>query len=365
MISKTIVLPVGNDPTSIVLPFENAKLSFKKPYSKQNKLPISITIEILDNHAPIIANGDFNLNLRFSKMDFILAQGYLAEQTLSVGASFFDIDLDLFSYINGDVEFVDPNIIMNVKNGFGLPSSFQLFFKGKNASGVESKNKSGVIVVDYPKNIPEIEDGISSVFYIDDIELDPNILISYVQNGSVEYYYDISFGGGLKDTPHLISKKSNISLDMEVDLPFYIKANNLFFTDTIKNINIDNVDEILDASLFLSAKNAIPLGVTLNKIYLADENYNIIDSLESVKLIKPAKVFPEDSIHEGESAKSSHTINEENINLTASQIEKLDDVKALIIHAELISESQEPVKLMKDDRLDFSIAIRAKLDVQN
>lgn len=367
-IEKTFILPANSSSHKVLMPFNNTKIVLKKPYSYTNKLPLEVKIKIYDNLGVISSSGDFVSHFEFKNLDFLLAKFFLREQKISVEGSTIDIGFDMFEYIDGDFEFVEPIINLNINSSLGLPLFVELNFKGQNSEGNEINNLL-VFPLSFPRTEEQLVLGEESNIIVDSRLTDVSQLINSLQNGAVSYSYNIIAGGTnssiIEIQPFLLTKESKLDVRIDFDIPFYLGVNNLIINDTIKDVDISDVEKIIDASLFMSSINAIPLGVKLEKIYLADKNFKIIDSITPINIIKPAAVFPFNSKFEGQSRKTTVSINEEYLDLTTSQINKLDKVKAFILKARLFSESDKPIKLMKQDRLQFTLAIRANLDMKN
>ena len=139
-----------------------------------------------------------------------------------------------------------------------------------------------------------------------------------------------------------------------------LKSDNLSISDTIDEVDIDDAEKMIHASIIITAENGLPLDVTIEHIYFTDATYKVLSTISSESIISAASV---DSNGDVDSSSIEEIVNK--IELTADQIKSLNDTENIIIKAAVSTydEGKQIVKLNGTDKLKFTISVSAQLDL--
>lgn len=195
--------------------------------------------------------------------------------------------------ITKGIEWKNPTISLNFDNSYGVPLQFtflkligqndnakySVFFK--DISEKEYTKTSYQSLLKYPL---KTEIGMSK---IDAVKLDTttsNIRLLLNNNiKSLKAYINVKANPAGLTNDNFVLDTSKIKTSLEVALPLHFKASSLGKTDTmdfdIKEYLGEN-NSIGKLMLRFHTENEFPVDVKL-KIYFADENFHIIDSLSS------------------------------------------------------------------------------------
>lgn len=370
-VSQTYTIPANGTGTPATLSLPDFHLEFASP-STENKLPIEFGVKIKDNGGFISGSGNLSISLQVQNIEFILAKGDFGTQKIRFDKDVIDMGVDFWDDIEGDYQFVNPQILLHLNNSVGVPFEINADITGYSNTGTMASLNPDAQQPAYPQTVsaanPLTIDAIVETITYDTINSNIKALMALPPSERLEYSGNVTLNPEPVDlsSPNIISKDSKISVDIEIDVPLDFTATNLVLRDTVNDIDISDADKILNAAIVIVTENGYPLDVSIDKIYLTDAAYNVIDSITDNQVIDAAEVFPAGNAQEGEVNPDSITEVEHEIVLTQSQIKNLNQTENLIINAGVSTKNNGvPVKLKGDYELKFTLSVQAQIDLNN
>ncbi|WP_372752538.1 hypothetical protein [Labilibaculum sp.] len=366
----TIAANATNQEESLSL--SDLNILFNNPYTNSNEIDITFEIAVQDNASHIITgSGDLEITLAVEDIDFSLAQGDFGNQIITLESGNIDMNVDFWDNVEGDYQFTDPSISLYAQNSIGVPFQINADITGYSSNGnTASLNPSSEAQFEnFPTTIAEVASGITDTLIFDKDNSDIVNLMALPPSEQLSYSGSVTLNPGStapsSSSPNIISNQSAIDVDIKIDVPLNLTADNLTLKDTVNNLDISDTEDIMNAAIIIVAENGYPLNVSIDKIYFTDENYQIIDSISDQEVIDAAEVFTTgDNIGEVDESSIQEVTHE--IELTESQIENLNQTKNLIINASVSTDNDNiAVKLMGDDELVFTISVQAQVNLSN
>jgi len=354
-----------------VLDLTDLFLTFNEPLSLANEIDIRFNATITPNGSTVTGSGPLGIQYQVGNVDLILAQGDFGDQMIDIGSGDIDLGVEFWEDIDGDFTFADPRIKLVLNNKVGVPFELTAEMTGQNAEGISQdlNLKAPLTLEDYPKTEAQVDAGVIGTMSIDNTNSDIVALMALPPSGNMTYSGNVKINPNNYDPLaagndiNIISGTSSISADLEMDIPMDLKADNLTFSDTINEVDIDDADKIMQAKLIIGSENGLPLDVKIEEVYFTDANYTVLSTLSNESVIDAAPV--NETTGEVDPAGIKKVINE--IVLNQEQILSLNDTENIIIKAvaSTYDEGNVSVKLKGSDKLKFSVAIGAKLDLSN
>ena len=299
-------------------------------------------------------------DVSMQNIDPLFIDGYFGNQTLTMDRDTLSFDIgssDIFE----NMSFAEPTITLGFHNTFGIPmriSSLDLIMK--NDTEEKILDATNVIPFDITKsNISSPSIPVTSEMVLNQntniaelINLWPNEVVTELEGGlnpnGREYNYAMD------------TSRMDVTLDLR--MPLYGQISGFNITDTIDvGSSMANLfEKVVRASLRSNANNGFPLEA-LVKFYITDENYIILDSLESKDgvdvLISAATVDPNsgDVIENGK-RQADLVADEDDVILLR------DTKNKIIISATMnTANSGNDVKIYSTHEMEIKLGILAKL----
>jgi len=367
------VIPIsdasGNFSYSGDIPVNNVRITLDNTTNPDTSLlPLLFDLTLINSGAGIASDEKCHITMSFKDVDFSSIYGYLGnyevlEDNGSVNIEIFDSELE-----EGKINFYDPLFNLKINNSYGIPVevelsdvytysdinevSFPVTFSGVNPFDINAPVKPGSAA--YTEiNIDRTNCNIASA-----LETEPN-----------QFFYKtkaITNPEGPGGISNFVTDSSRVDVDLEVILPFWVKAEDFTLEDTV---DFDFDKELGDISEFinylrvtLEAENGLPLEADL-QVYFTDLNYNILDSMftDNLVLLEPANTGPDGIVAEKTSLVRK-------VEFTDQKLENLEPVKYAIVSAKINTEKADEnkyVKILSDYSIDFKIKIKANLDINS
>jgi len=380
-VDETFRVPADATAHTENLDLSSLNVRFLKPYTTANEIRISFGVSIVNNASGIISgSGDMGISLVFQNIVFQLAKGDFGNQTIDIGSGDIDLGVDFWDDIDGNFTFEDPKINLKFKNKVGVPIQIDANMTATDSDGnTESLNPDPnnveVTRPNYPKTEADVYAGIDVLIpynkansnIVDLMALPPSGNITYTGriminpiDGEGNRYEPLDLDSDEDVDLNIISGTSSISADLEMDIPMDFKADNLSISDTIDDVNIDDAEKMIKAAIIITSENGLPLDVKIENIFFTDAAYTVLSTITDKSIIKAAGVTAT-----GEVDASTITKEDFTIELTEDQIKSLNDTENIIIKAAVstTNEGATSVKLKGTDKLKFSIAVNAQLDL--
>lgn len=371
-VAESYTLAANTSNQTEVLDLPDLNILFNDPYTNSNEIDITFEVEIQDNASHTISgSGDLEIELSVENIDFSLAQGNFGQQSIPLETGSIDMDVDFWDNVEGDYQFADPSISLFAQNSVGVPFQIDANITGYSSTGsTASLNPSAEAQFEnFPSTIAEVNSGLADTLTFNKDNSDIVSLMALPPSENLWYAGSVSLNPGSTapsvSSPNIISSESAIAVDIEIDVPLNLTADNLTLKDTVSDLDISDTENIMNAAIIIVAENGYPLDVSIDKIYFTDEAYNLIDSISDQEVIDAAQVFTSgENIGEVDESSIEEVTHE--IELSESQIENLNQTRNLIIHASVSTENEGlAVKLMGDDELVFTISVQAQVNLSN
>jgi len=323
-------------------------------------IPVNFIIELYNSGNPINSGDRIDINATIHNIDFSSTFGYIGDYELvseegSVELGFFD------DFIDGDFEFADPQININISNSYGIPVAATINnFKGyTETDSMALSFEPGVnpFRIAYP-SLAEYGETKDTILSINAVNSDIEDLLAFLPT---EIKYNISAASN-PDGPgasyNFVNNNSKLDLDLEVILPLWFKANIMAFEDTIEfdiSDETDKIDMINNLSVLLVVDNGIPFEINIQGT-LTDSLYNEINTLfdpSSLPVIEGATIGADGKVSESTSKKSS-------ISYDKNAIDELKDVRYIIITARIKTSdysNNTMVKFYNNYSIDFNLGL--------
>ncbi|HPK09282.1 MAG TPA: hypothetical protein PK246_03025 [Saprospiraceae bacterium] len=244
--------------------------------------PIDTSIHFIYN-AHDDTGQELDLSRLYMKTDYIefkYVEGYFGKHRFPINGDFITIGL-FTNWISGGIYFEEPRIHVGVDNGFGFPvrsevSVLDIHASNGDVTSVQSQYIDEGINFDYP-SLEEAGQFKRTDFYFNSGNSNVGVLLN---DRPVRVVYDMSALANPDDIynpAEFIDKNSYFSVDIGVELPLYLKVNDLVLADTF-DFDFTSYDYIKSATFKLLVNNEFPVETEI-QTYFLDENDKILDSL--------------------------------------------------------------------------------------
>ena len=246
--------------------------------SPNGELELSYTAVTATNTSVVIS--DFNID--FAELNFSYLEGVFSDVVLPstddlIDISFFD------SWVSGGLNLSDPKLKFEIENSIGVPAQLKLNYANiTNIDDVsfdlESELLNDGISFDYP-SVDNV--GGSAATTVEINGTNSNVVELFNKKPkAIDYDLDLSIDSD-QGTVGFYTDESRIKIDAIVELPLYLRANDLVLQDTIgfEEIAFDDIDGT--AELQVSLRNAFPIGVGVNLYFMNDNGDTLFSLVEA------------------------------------------------------------------------------------
>lgn len=361
---KVIYNGSRNNPNSVDYNLPNAEINF----ISGNKIRYNVKVTILaQNNVSFKGLDNIDLYLTLEDIVFHRAEGDFGNMLIDLGNGEFNMEVDLWDELDGDVEFADPKIKLKIHNkNVGIPFAIDAHFIG-------SSNTAGKTPVDLnegPESILKFQ-GVTKLSESHFVEYgeynkgNSNIVELFALPPDNKIQYSGSVGLN-PDGPgsNFISEDAEIILDAEVEVPLNLKTQGLTFRDTIRDIDLDidsdDTEKIIKACIVMSYKSEIPMDIEFEKINFLDASMNTLSSLSDILIVESPRVDEDGNV-------VKEIVSISRIELSRETIDELDqtDHIEIIAKASTTDSGVKSVKIPADAIIDFNIAFEVKLNLSN
>ncbi len=293
----------------------------------KNKFDVKMVLVLKKSSTAVVVNPNtfVSLRLSFLGMDFTYIKGFFGDQTF---ANLPEDALDFGAFGSAldqaNVSFAQPKITLEITNENGVPCEID-FKKFEAQNGTNSLavvlNPANPISIASPTVLGASAKTTVSVVNVAEL----------LDFAPTQFYYklDARINKGLISGNNFLADTSKLKVSINVDVPLYGRATNIFLVDTIK-IDLQDFDQstINTASLKTKISNELPLDAKV-QFYLTDSKYKILDSLlttAQTSLIKGSTVTTSGDLE-------SPGVADQLIELEKVKIDKIFTSKFIIVKA--------------------------------
>lgn len=251
--------------------------------------------------------GDDPLNIQLRDLLFRYIEGYLGKYDFDISSD--TIPVRFFEqWVQGTVEFSDPQLALRIQNEFGFPITGELntveAFSGQSKEPLNTSNSAqDTFSIDFP-GLGSVGEGRSTSFFFNNGNSNIGSMISIFPEG---IRTDLAMTANLaSDTTqtNFIMDESELNADMELTLPMEGRIDDVLLRDTMNMASRteDRFRQLRSARFKLLTRNELPLELNV-QIFLADEKHQVLDSLihggrRLLGAAEPAPLGDEEAVEE-------------------------------------------------------------------
>lgn len=328
--------------------------------SGPNTFPINYTLTLNQGGGatPTPAN-QVQINHSFNQLRMAFADGYFGNFNLEINPG--EVSLDIAQNNPGAIYFEDPRFKLKVKNTIGaemnvsIDDLYATGDPGQTDIDISSLIPTGQFLI---PSAPAVGDSAYLEYYF--TQNNSNIK-PIVNTGYDKIYYDV----GASVNPNgpvynFASLNNSVEVIAEIELPFWGYSDHFTIIDTVEvpfDEAADFADNVERGLLRVNSVSHFPVDGLL-KLYMADENYNVVDSV----LTDGSYVIRSGTVNaDGKTISATQTNND--IELDRDRIDALFASKYLFIAADITTtdDADRNIKLYAEDNIEIHIGLRVKL----
>jgi len=373
---------ISKDGTILEIPFNSSEQSMHeerildgyKVYFKQGTDSSYITMQIsaqnitAQNSDGFSDNITVNLTLTETVPEIIFGSFGSSEVVNRDENLRFSIFNDLMVF--DKVEFYDIQLDINFESHYGVAyeatiedamvsssyknDSIELSLSGNNTFYVEAATYDTAIVPTF--NTKHFDNANSNIR--DAIHILPD---------NMDYHVEINTNPGDPGSLNFVTGENKISGQLNVLVPLWFKCENYSRVDTIQEFNVDSIfkDEYVEyldsVTLLFSVQNWFPFDLDI-QAYVADDNFNIVDSL----FAETQQFLVSGILNDNDEVSEAGVSEEINVVLTKDQIEeyKAGNVTKILIPTKTATSENGSkfVKILESYGLEFKLSIEIVSD---
>jgi len=256
---------------------------YKLTLNSGNQMPFTYEVVFGDPGQPTLSTQKMTVDVNVRQPSFRSFFGYIADYPVIDNFS-GQMKIDVFdNVLSSDIQFADPRFKVYYSNSFGIPIRIQLsnLRTSSNTRGLVNLilNPSvNPIDVAYP-NINQIGKWVYDSIQIDNSN--SNLSAAFNIAPQLLNYSVNAVTNPTGKTFNFALDTSRLDLDLAIELPIDIKASNYQMSDTISfdlSGIVSDYSIVNKIAIYATFNNAIPFDLSL-QVFLADQNYTIVDSL--------------------------------------------------------------------------------------
>lgn len=332
---------------------------YQTPVANQITIHYELIIKQNPNSYFIDPGTEITVTTSFRGLDYSYVKGYFHQQPADVPGDTIAVEAFGHSLSNlGEISFVGPEVTFTAINDAGVP--IRLLF-----TSLGALKPGGIIPVQIDPPNPVID----APPAIGQEESTPMEILNehqFMDLSPTKMFYKVTayINEPVPLADNFISDTSSLKIKMDVKMPLYGYVTKLSLPDTLK-LNLGDIDEstIESGALKFAAINEMPLEADV-QLYLADENYQILDSLITPAqplLIKGSVVTAAGELQSPGSADNLITVSAEKMN-------KMLQASYILLNARMSSSKDAngnvvPVKFKANHKLDVKLGLQVKLKI--
>jgi hypothetical protein len=327
----------------------------------KNKFNIKLELILKKRTIPISVptNAKINVQLIFNSLNFSYVKGFFGDQVAALPPQTIDMSVFSSSLQKANVSFVQATVNLSINNENGVPCEVTF-------TKLEAKKIGAVLPLQIAPASPfgisyPVTMGSSST-----TTLTVNNATDVIAFSPTQLYYAGSarVNKGLISGNNFLADTSKLKVTLAAEIPIYGKASGISMGDTLDlDFGTLNESSVSQATLNINATNELPLDAYM-QLYLADKNYQIIDSVFNTNqtyLVKGSTVSNTGDLQ------TANTTNLK-LDLSIDKINRLFSAKFLIVRSRMNTSKDSNgvllnVKFKASYKLKMSVGLLAKLKI--
>ncbi|MDX5428305.1 MAG: hypothetical protein LPK46_08105 [Bacteroidota bacterium] len=314
---------------------------------------LGFTMEIINSS--LTPGSNIPVTFRYTDITVEEVDGYIGQRNISIPTQTIDLDLGGIEEFFDGLYLTDPKITLETVTNVGIPFNLTPYINGV--------NKNGQIKT---LNAPSFN--VAGAQFKGDWDTSKYVLNA--QNSNVTDFisfipHQIIAGGNVQTNPagpaqNFITGNGAAVLNMEMDLPLTLRAENMRFEKDINDIDWgidpDRSESIDLLTLHMKFKNSLPLQASVRLLMI--QNGVAVDSVVVTDLLQAAQVDGQGRVQVPVDYRTSITLDQPQIdNLLRSKTVRF---KAVF---NTTNNGQTPVTFYSDYFLEVGVGLEAKLNV--
>ncbi len=227
--------------------------------TSHNKIDLEVSYPNAGNLTPA---DSLNLQLNFEQVAIQEVNGYFGKRTVKAPNGAFDLGVNGIDQFADGLFLTEPNFTLTAHNGLGVPFDLSTFFTGINRENDKVKLGAPTFSINAPSTAGNV---VVSNF---SLQANNSNIVDFLANIPQRILYS-GYGEinprGPAGPANFISQNSQLWLDLEIDLPLKLRAENIPLEQTISDFSLDadNPEFLQSAELFFRTTNSIPLDLNV------------------------------------------------------------------------------------------------------
>jgi hypothetical protein len=360
-VQQTITVPPGQTTTGSIA-LSNAVFNLaSNPAQPYNQLPIAYSASIVSSGNLVQLDSSSSLAMSFTMngIQFEHLKGFFGQDTIEIASDSIQLALDAINKLGGSISFAEPSISLDIDNSIGLPLTMELEMTSFTSSGQASALNAPALTLPFPA-VAQMGQTVSGTLTIDKNNSNiVNLLTLPKETFSYGGRVIINADTVATGTSNFVTNTSGISGDLNMELPFYFRANGIGFTDSIDlaSMNIDSLGVTVNgAKLHIGSVSSLPLGVNLVLNFF--DASGTLTHQETMTLLQSGTVNPTTGIV---TAPSQNTATLDLDAITAEKVlgSAVCEIQAVMATA---NNGTVPVKLLTTSALRILLGIEVDLE---
>ncbi|MDR9373946.1 MAG: hypothetical protein RI565_03700 [Schleiferiaceae bacterium] len=321
--------------------------------TSNNKIDLEVSYPNAGNLTPA---DSLNLQLNFENVAIQNVNGYFSNRTVNAPNGSFDLGFNGIDQFADGLFLTEPNFTLTAHNGLGLPFDLSTFFTGINRENDKVKLGAPTFSISAPSSAGSV---VVSNF---SLQSNNSNIVDFLANIPQRILYS-GYGeinpAGNTGPANFISKGSKLWLDLEIDLPLELRAENMTLEQTISDFSLDadNPEFLKSAELFFRTTNSIPLDLNVAITFRDSVSGDSLTGFQ-MDVMRPADVDANGRATNTRTTDASYAF-------TGAELEALNqsnqiDIKAVVNTA---NAGAQEVKLYAENFLEMRIAASTEVNV--
>lgn len=319
-----------------------------------NEIQVNVQFELISNGQILDYNSsdELNINLAFENVKFNYVEGDFGQTTHEISQGIISLGDNFTNQMGEGFFFEEPKLTLRTNNGFGIPMMMDL-----NLYGYTEAEEVIINATDLPIHAPSISQGTTGIITINELNVN-NSNISELINAQVnEIHYDglvMTNPDGMGDGNSLFTE-SSLNLDIELDIPLYMRMSQMQFTDSMKlSPSDDGFGEEFQLRTFI--KNDFPFDAKVTLLFR--------DSLVDIALDSLLIDDVSASVINNEGELIEASLYDRTLKVNGSQLDAIKNANQMIARIDLntIDEQVTPIKIYSDYKVNINVGVVVEID---
>lgn len=353
-----ISIPLGGNSTIVDL--SGADINFSAdPAFPYNRIPY--TYSLIVNSTPGLINYSstdiIKMDISLNGIEFKSITGDFGNRSRFIDPGEFNMDLDLFSKIDGSFKLANPSLVLTIHNSIGIPASVALDFMAVDKDGLSVPLNPPPFDIPVPANLNA---GIATKNVVFDKSNSQIVdFIARLLTGKILYSGQVDFNKNYLVTaqnPNFMDIDASLGMDLTLELPLELQVSGINFKDTT-SMSGGDYDNFETADLIVNSTNGIPLDFNLQLFFVDTISKIQHGASEGVKILSAAQVNTSGEITP---AQSSQTFS-----LTKTDMNNLRKSNGLVFSGTVSSpDSGSTVgSIYSNSEIKLNVVIKSKINL--